>query len=668
MEDSALLPSVKNAAAHDDVQTAMIATRDLAGAVAYIQQLAGDTWTAALDDMVEQEADAAERAAISCARDEASVTPPYDSPNASSRMFKLREAVGGLYLRLGGVDYRQIAESTVNAAEALSNVAKGHVAEFQSGGYVSAAALAGVTKTFVQLADETKKLLGVGGGSKRSPKTLQPAHRESDIKLDGQQIGRRHQRTGSNPSTPTADELYDLGALMPNQRGAAVTINDDEDIVALLKHRTKQLSEDRSRLNEEVRRLERHLSRLQEQCKLVIDPILHQNTELDERIRELDRGGLTATNSATAASAASPVSGSTSNASPREGDAEPFFFAPRNAPSTAPTGAARPPAVYSNQLSNSSKAASTNGEQMSKAVTPASKPTKPSALSLSDDITSPSTLGGSVSSPPPPHVAHGSALAYAYEHEFRFNGMAMIWNTIHLAFTREFDSTPCAAPLDHDGGASEGGAPPATSEPSDAALADFQREFMRRVASVVAETSAFKQQLGECETPLLAAYLGNCLHSKVKVNSGVKALLDSYKSERDVVHFSLDNNLVGEARIMPLLPLFDRMYRLRTLNLANNGLKNRAVQTLAAHLQTHPSLAVLDLSGNPFSRVGGKALLNLVISRPRLVQVRAENTQMEGALKDRIYAAAHRNAKQSHQETDEGAVAADVPEPTPADE
>ncbi len=120
-------------------------------------------------------------------------------------------------------------------------------------------------------------------------------------------------------------------------------------------------------------------------------------------------------------------------------------------------------------------------------------------------------------------------------------------------------------------------------------------------------------------------------------------LLNDVTSERDVVEFSLTNNLVGDSRLVPLIPLFTRMYRLNRLDLSNNGLKNRSVRALCDALAKHRAVTSLNLSGNPISREGGKALLHLVSTLPQLVDVGVENTQLEVALKERIEQRARQN-------------------------
>jgi hypothetical protein len=391
--------------------------------------------------------------------------------------------------------------------------------------------------------------------------------------------------------------------------------------------------------------LESHLTRLQEHCYAVVEPMLMQNSEMEERLRELDRR---------LASSNQPVRSTDSQPLPSLQDAfAPQGFLGGRPPMTAPTGALRKP--------ESTPPATNVGARMSSTPDPVThhppvEEMRPPLITVAFGSGATSPAANNYASPLSAHSISisasdtrgkfGDSLGAAYDLQYKNNGFAMAWSALHLAFSREYD---CSSPKGTSAASPTVAAADvvrrsAASEGSDDAVSRFQAAFQAQVADIVADAEKLKERFAECETPLRSGYVAACLHSKVKTNSGVMQLLSGFKSERDVLTFSLGDNLVGETRIMPLLPLFSRMYRMHTLDLSNNGLKNRAIQALATVLTGHQSLTSLDVSGNPFSRVGGKALLALVLGRPLLVTVRAEHTQMEAALRDRIYHAAARNA------------------------
>lgn len=193
----------------------------------------------------------------------------------------------------------------------------------------------------------------------------------------------------------------------------------------------------------------------------------------------------------------------------------------------------------------------------------------------------------------------------------------MAWNVLSIVFKKEFDST-------------------AGEEAASRSMQMFFDAYKAEMVDCAPDYEHLASRLSQLETPLRAAYVLNCMMAKTKPNSGVMQLLNDLPFERDVETFSLGNNLVGDSRLLPLIPLFARMYRLQSLDLSNNGLKNRSVRALCEVLMHHKTICRLDLSGNPLTRESGKGLLQLVTALPHLRTVRLENTQIETALKERV--------------------------------
>jgi hypothetical protein len=408
---------------------------------------------------------------------------------------------------------------------------------------------------------------------------------------------RRHQ-------PPAATELYDIGMLCDRPGWGGHSYEDDSTVV-LLQDRTKQLAADNSRLREEVRRLEGHLRRLQAQCHELVEPLTQHTIHMEERLRqialELARRDDVSPKSGSARGQADtmPPQGSLLV----HGDGEHFQVVhsgradePQSAPTTGNAGSSSP-------LEQS----------------PAT-----SALPVAQNqLRSESKL------------QRNDALHAAYD-QFRKDGFRLLWHVMHLTFSREFEAV-CATPQD---------------DTEEDAVAKFQAAFHDKVASAVADRELLREKMSQCEAPLREYYIANCMHAKVRTNTGVLELLGEYRAARDVTSFSLGTNLLGEARIMPLLPLFTQMPRLTTLDLSSNGLRNRALQGLCSALTGHPAIREIDVSSNPFSRLGGKALLQLALNSRQITKVRCEHTQMETSLRDRIVDAARRNASgQAHETT-----------------
>jgi len=465
---------------------------------------------------------------------------------------------------------------------------------------IPADTVAVIGKTFASLLDDTRRVVSKATGINSGRREGSARHRDRPVFLDagGTPMGASARRQ----SAIAATEAYDIGMLC--NRPALGGSYEDDSTVTLLQDRTKQLAAENGRLREEVRRLEGHLRRLQWQCHDFIDPLMSHTADIDDRIRTI----------------AAQVARS-NKPSPRD-----------------PTDAVTPVMDPAGSGTASTAAPGSFHEDAQK--TAPAGPFHPAPVRASPSERSPAA--NDIQDPPSPSRAHrNDALAGAYD-QFKRDGFKMLWHAAHLVFSREFESETAAV---SDGDATH-----------DGAIGRFQEAFRTEFADAIGNAETLRERLAACEAPLRESYIANCIQSKVRTNTGVLELLGEYRAARDVTRFSLGTNLLGEGRIMPLLPLFGQMPRLQSLDLSNNGLRNRALQGLCAALSGHPAIRDIDVSGNPFSRAGGKALLQLVASNRRIVVARCDHTQMEISLRDRILDAARRNA--SGIAADEGAASA----------
>jgi len=94
---------------------------------------------------------------------------------------------------------------------------------------------------------------------------------------------------------------------------------------------------------------------------------------------------------------------------------------------------------------------------------------------------------------------------------------------------------------------------------------------------------------------------------------------------------SLHKTYLGEKGFLALLPLLDRNCNWTSLDASNNGLRNEAVLHLVDLLLRPPHRdrdIFLDLSGNPISETGGRALLELAEKHPHIGQLSLRRTKV----------------------------------------
>lgn len=82
------------------------------------------------------------------------------------------------------------------------------------------------------------------------------------------------------------------------------------------------------------------------------------------------------------------------------------------------------------------------------------------------------------------------------------------------------------------------------------------------------------------------------------------------------------NLLLGSRGVLAVLPLFPSLHRMKCLSFSGNGLRDAAVQAIAAtlgDLDKAPGLLVLDLSNNPIAGTNAVESLRSLLSRRRSV-------------------------------------------------
>lgn len=133
-------------------------------------------------------------------------------------------------------------------------------------------------------------------------------------------------------------------------------------------------------------------------------------------------------------------------------------------------------------------------------------------------------------------------------------------------------------------------------------------------------------------------YLARCKTIGAQPNSKVRSmLLDPFGLPRGPheclggMWISLRDTYVGERGFIALLPVLDSNTSWTSLDASNNGLRNEAVLHLVDLLMQpqHRDRSIeLDLSCNPISDGGGRALLDLINAHPHVAHVDIRRTKV----------------------------------------
>eukprot|EP01002_Notosolenus_urceolatus_P000484 NODE_1118_length_1571_cov_78.861367_g921_i0.p1 GENE.NODE_1118_length_1571_cov_78.861367_g921_i0~~NODE_1118_length_1571_cov_78.861367_g921_i0.p1 ORF type:complete len:464 (-),score=115.94 NODE_1118_length_1571_cov_78.861367_g921_i0:104-1495(-) len=112
-------------------------------------------------------------------------------------------------------------------------------------------------------------------------------------------------------------------------------------------------------------------------------------------------------------------------------------------------------------------------------------------------------------------------------------------------------------------------------------------------------------------------FLNKCKALNAKPNTG---LLDTLTEMNDHNCEVLDqsSNYLGKKGISALVEILPTLTSLSTLVLRDNQIDNEVVQILCQGIRSHPTLASVDLRGNPISLMGARALLNTLQANHRI--------------------------------------------------
>ncbi|EKF37611.1 hypothetical protein MOQ_002194, partial [Trypanosoma cruzi marinkellei] len=123
------------------------------------------------------------------------------------------------------------------------------------------------------------------------------------------------------------------------------------------------------------------------------------------------------------------------------------------------------------------------------------------------------------------------------------------------------------------------------------------------------------------QTSLRSEYVVNCLQQRIRPNERLLDVLSRVGPEHDLSSMALASMNLNDNDMKPFVLLLPRLCFLRFLDISHNEIHDDGVRELCSVLECHPSLEVLDLSDNPFTDIGGTALLQLATTTTQLKAV-----------------------------------------------
>jgi hypothetical protein len=553
-------------------------------------------------------------------------SPPGEVRRATPQEAELYRAAEQICVLLSGVDYRTLALQSTRACDLVSRMICEEVSLAKRSDWVPSYLVARQTDRLRQLFRETKQLLESNGveipvaleriTSPAPPTSPGAASRQRTVSVDASATGggRGHRIDTDGvlrPMIPAADEAYDVRLMHSafDDRSDSKS-RDLEDEVMVLKSRLDKANREKRELQGTVERQEQQLVAMRTKLTKDTEVFYQTQRQMQADLRQL---------AVTTGHRELLNSDDEANMSPTEQRPSPTAlnnYAPRPLVPTPPDAALMPPTAP-----DEDRPASTTA-----------RPHRPSNHTSSENQQQP--------------FGKYNRLDTLYHDVYNGKGMEFLRQAIDVVFKVEYDTSQPPAP-----GASSTVSTDGVGSPNGVAMhasreellqdvhAKFVKDIQHQVMTTVENFSSFRSLIAEV-TPLRSEYVAQCVQMRTKPNSGVVALLSKVSVDSDVIELNLSGNYVGDSGLTPLLPVLGRLYRLRTLRLADNGLKNNAVRALCLAIRTHPSLTAIDLSKNSITRAAGRELMGLVASMPKLRVIDVSKTMIDEPLvqklKDRL--------------------------------
>lgn len=132
---------------------------------------------------------------------------------------------------------------------------------------------------------------------------------------------------------------------------------------------------------------------------------------------------------------------------------------------------------------------------------------------------------------------------------------------------------------------------------------------------------------------LREVYIIHCKEYQIKSNSALLQVLPSFPDDFSSLHFlDISKNFLGPIGIKPLLPVIECCTSLSALDFSSQQLHKESIELICAILRTHPSVARINLSGNPLNITAGVVLLDFCRLNQNIEEVLLYNTQIRGTM------------------------------------
>ncbi|KAF5222634.1 hypothetical protein ECC02_004211 [Trypanosoma cruzi] len=138
------------------------------------------------------------------------------------------------------------------------------------------------------------------------------------------------------------------------------------------------------------------------------------------------------------------------------------------------------------------------------------------------------------------------------------------------------------------------------------------------------------------QSSLRSEYVVNCLQQRIRPNERLLDVLSRVGPERDLSSMALASMKLNDVDMKPFVLVLPRLCFLRFLDISHNDIHDDGVRELCSVLERHPSLEVLDLSDNPFTDIGGTALLQLAATTTQLKAVGQQGVAFSAHIREAI--------------------------------